>query len=768
MLKIKKLYTIEFQYIASFFIIKTYHHQKNVPNSIDKFEDIFQKFNFFSNDEICRFVEKIAMKEVFPGKKLIFPLLGFNTLIIQLVILRELFSILSGNELLTGVVMSCWFVITGLGAILAKFLKRKAAGRFSLWLVTLPIVVTTLLLLAFTASKNLLFQPGVTQGPFELLLVVTIILFPVCILSGAAFTVFVSLFTGKNNDIARWYALESLGSIAGGLLFSFVLIRFFDSFEVLCAVAVINAAYCLILMTANSHKTTLILQAFLLLCMAGVLIFTNIKDRALEKLFPGQTIVETVENEYGKLIVTQGSGQYNLFDNGALINTGQNEIALEEAVHYAMIQRPHAQMVLQVGGNIAASEKEIRKYSPGQLDFVDINKDAARLEGKYFAALTVSGGNQYYMDPRIFIQRANTLYDVVLLNTPEPMYAQTNRYYTLEFFQMLKRCLQARGVISLSLPGVENYMNTESARLNSSIYQTLKKVFRNVEIIPGNKLFFLASDGPLTAEIAVNISRNNISNLYVNEYYLDDKMIKTKAGLILSKIDAEAPINKDFKPITYYYGLQFWLSHYQISLLWPLAALCVVLLLFFIFLKPVNISLLAGGFTASAVEMLIIVAFQALYGYVYAQLGLIFTLFMAGLFTGSFLLSKLTKARYGHFIFLQFSLLIFLAVLWVVLNYMLHFSVALRYLMYFFMFLQACITGMQFAVATKLKDQSAAIIAGNSYGIELFGSAGGALLITSLCIPLLGISTTLIALGLFNACALIIMVINKRLFGRLA
>jgi len=708
------------------------------------------------------------MKKVFPGKNLIFPLLGFNTLIIQLVILRELFSIFSGNELLTGVVMSCWFVITGLGAILAKFFKRKVAGQFSFWLLTLPIVLTTMLLLTFTACKNLLFQPGVTQSPFELLLVITIILFPVCLLSGAAFTVFVSHLAGKNNDIARWYALESLGSIAGGALFSFVLIRLFDGYEVLCAVAAINAACCLFLITVSRQKIILILQALLLLCMAGVVAFTNIKDRALGKLFPGQTIVETVENEYGKLIVTWGSGQYNLFDNGALINTGYNDMAVEEAVHYAMIQRPEAKMVLQVGGDITASEKEIRKYPIRQLDFVDINRDVARLEGKYFAALPVVDVNQYYEDPRIFIHRTNILYDVVLLNTPEPMYAQTNRYYTLEFFWMLKRCLHTDGVISLSLPGVENYMNTESARLNSSIYQTLKKVFRNVEIIPGNKLFFVASDGPLTSEIVKAITRNNINNLYVNEYYLDDAITKTKAGLILSKIDADAPLNNDFKPITYYYGFLFWLSHYQVSHLWPLTAICLMLLLFIIFLKPVNISLLAGGFTASAVEMLIIVAFQALYGFVYAQVGLIFTMFMAGLFIGSFLLSKLDKVFYSHFIFLQISLLIFLAVLWLLLNYMLHFSVALRYLLYLFMFLQACITGMQFAMATKLKEQSAALVAGNSYGIELFGSAGGALLTTSLSIPLLGISNTLIALGLFNACAIIIMVINKKFFSRLA
>ncbi|HNW89902.1 MAG TPA: hypothetical protein PKN48_09585 [Bacteroidales bacterium] len=708
------------------------------------------------------------MQEKIPGSRINIFLLGFNTVVIQLVVLRELFSVFSGNELLTGLVMSCWFLFTGSGALLIKFIKCKFNYFLSLLLLTIPLLLTALLLLAFTYYKNQLFQPGVMQGPLEIFYVIAAVLFPVCLLSGAAFTVFVSISSGDKNEISKFYAVESLGSIISGALFSFVLIRFFDGYQVISMIAAINAFVMIALLTISRKKWVLVINVIILLSLVGVLTNTAIKNIALGKLFPGQSVVESVENEFGKLIVTKGSGQYNLYENGSLINTGNNEIANEEAVHYAMVQRPDAKSVLQVSGNIGHTEKEIRKYPVSRIDFVDINKELCDLEKKYFSAVTTAGIDQHFQDPGIFIGKTKNTFDVVLLNTPEPLYAQTNRYYTQEFFELLKKHMNKNAVVGLGLPGVENYMNRSSAQLNSSIYNTLKTVFGNVTIIPGNKLFFIASDGPLTTNIAAAINQCGVDNLYVNEYYLDDVLLKQKSDLILSKFYPDAPVNHDFRPITYYYGLQFWLSYYHVSLMVPLIVVCVTLLLFLIFLKPVNISLLAGGFTASSVEMLIIVAFQALYGFVYAQLGIIFTLFMAGLFTGAYIIAKKVKADYRHFIGLQITLAIFLMLFWLVINYMIHYSLVLKYLLYLFIFMQACITGTQFALATKLKDQANTVIAGNSYGIELFGSAGGALLITSLVVPLLGVSSTLIALAVFNAVAIMIMVINKKFFGRLA
>ena len=706
------------------------------------------------------------MKDNFRKNSMNFFILGFNAVVIQLVILRELFSVFSGNELLAGLVLACWFVFTGLGALLVKYISHKMNSFFSYLLLTLPLALTALLLLSFTYYKNRIFMPGVMPGPLEIFLVVAVILFPVCLLSGAAFTVFVTGHQGDKNEIAKFYAVESLGSIISGALFSFVLIHFFDGYQILSIIAMLNAFFFIALLTINRYSKSLWFHLFFMLAMVGVLTSTNIKKAALEKLFSGQEIIETRENEFGKLLVTRSSGQFNMYDNGMLINTGDNIMATEESVHYAMIQKPEARKVLQISGNIGLTEKEILKYPVRQIDFVDINKDINELEKKYFSTGEVVKINQNFADPRIFIRKASTRYDVVLLNTPEPLYAQTNRFYTEEFFQTLKKCMNTNGVLSLSMPGVENYMNESSTALNSSISNTMKSVFKNVILIPGNRLFFMASDGPLTMNIAASMSQQKFENLYVNAYFLDDALLNQKSKNIVSKLDPDAPVNHDFRPITYYYGLKFWLSHYHVNLLTPLIAICVVFLLFLILLKPVNINLLMSGFTASSVEMIVIVAFQAVYGFVYSQLGVIFTLFMAGLFTGAFFMSKSLKPNFRNFISLQAALLIFLFLLWLLFNNVLHFPALMKYLFYLVMFIQATITGLQFAISTKLKDQPQTVNAGNSYGIELFGSAAGSLLITTLAIPLMGIPNTLVALILFNLSGVLVMLINKLLLRR--
>jgi len=343
---------------------------------------------------------------------------------------------------------------------------------------------------------------------------------------------------------------------------------------------------------------------------------------------------------------------------------------------------------------------------------------------------------------------------------------QTNRFYTWEFFKAVKKSMRDNAVIGLSMPGVENYMNESAAALNSSIFNTLHSVFKNVIIIPGNSLFFIASDGFLSMNIASMISKNNIENIYVNEYYLDDGQLISKANNIASGLNADVPVNHDFRPITYYYGLEFWLSHYHINMFTPVLIAGLIFLLLLIFLKPVNISLLTGGFTSSSVEMIIIVAFQALFGYVYSQIGIIFTLFMAGLFAGSYFFSRKLKPDFRFFMGLQLTLLIFLFLVWLLFLNAIRFPIFVQYLFYLITFLQAAITGMQFALSTSLKRQPNVVNAGNSYGIELFGSAAGALLITSLAIPLLGIPNTIIALILFNVLGVLVIFINKLIIKR--
>ena len=57
--------------------------------------------------------------------KLAVGVIGFTAMITQIIMLRELLSVFHGNELIIGIALSNWMLLTGIGAYLGKFLRMK-------------------------------------------------------------------------------------------------------------------------------------------------------------------------------------------------------------------------------------------------------------------------------------------------------------------------------------------------------------------------------------------------------------------------------------------------------------------------------------------------------------------------------------------------------------------------------------------------------------------------------------------------------------------
>ena len=68
-------------------------------------------------------------------------------------------------------------------------------------------------------------------------------------------------------------------------------------------------------------------------------------------------------------------------------------------------------------------------------------------------------------------------------------------------------------------------------------YITLLKGFLNVSPVLGNKLYFIASDGPLSVSFSMLSIESGIENQYVNSYYFIDELTEEKSGQIVKNID---------------------------------------------------------------------------------------------------------------------------------------------------------------------------------------------------------------------------------------
>ena len=248
---------------------------------------------------------------------------------------------------------------------------------------------------------------------------------------------------------------------------------------------------------------------------------------------------------------------------------------------------------------------------------------------------------------------------MVLINTPEPSTAALNRYYSVEFFREVKKKMNAEGVLSISLMSTAYYVSDKAGEVNSVLYCSLKKVFRNVVIMPGEKNYFLASDGALSLEIVKMVNEKKLNNIYVNQNYLDDKLIKERSAFIMKSLNTGSAVNKDFKPINYYNQILYWLSYFKVNLTLLSIIIGVVFLMIVILLSPIRLGLFTTGFSASSVQFLSLFSFQVFYGYVYQMMGLLIGLFMLGLVLGSYMIPKIMRSDRKNFVLLQILLAVY-------------------------------------------------------------------------------------------------------------
>jgi spermidine synthase len=681
---------------------------------------------------------------------------GLTSIVTQLILMREMMTVFYGNELVIGIILANWMLITAAGAFAGKWLKMPDTGRALI--VVLQVLLSLLPLFAvFMLSylRNILFPVGVMLGPLQIFYFSFIILAPFCFVSGYMFTAFsgiVSTHEGSN-QINSIYLIESAGSVTGSLAFTFVALVFIPLFKVLCILAGINLLMAWFISADLKIKAVKHLVAILFLFTVLFSMYFDFDGITARFLYPGQTIIKVIDSRYGKIVVTNTEGQKNIMENGVVIYSDYDVAGREEGVHYAMLQHPAPSKVLMISGGLKGMTAEVLKYPVNRIDYVETDPAVKDLALQMNQDMHNPKIQVYNTDGRLFVKQAPSGYDVVLINTPEPSTAALNRYYSIEFFGLLKKKMNAGGVLSISLMSTAYYVSEKAGEVNSVLYNSLKKSFRNVVIVPGEKNYFLASDGPLTIEIVKLVNEKKLNNIYVSPNYLEDMLISERSAFIMKSINTDSPVNQDFKPVNYYNQLRFWLSYFNVNLAFLSILMGIIFLLIVLMLSPIRLGLFATGFSASSVQFLILFSFQVFYGYVYQLMGLLIGLFMLGLVLGSYMIPKIMKSDKKNFVLLQFLLAVYCVLIPFVFQLLNTHAVSswIIYLVFIIISLDVgTIVGGQFAVSTRIGNQNIQKTASGNYAADLLGSALGLILVAGFLFPLLGMFNVFMLVTGFN------------------
>ena len=701
-------------------------------------------------------------------------LLGCLATSFQVFLAREFSAHFYGNEMTFGFVLAAWLLWGGLGSLLAS--KYHLPKRHFARLYYAVLGLSPFCFLALRFSRFLLGTlPGELTGMAPMLTFALILTFFINFPLGVIFVLNVGVDQG---NIARVYLWESAGAAAGGLLVYLLLVPFLSNWRAVALLGSLAAVFVFFSFARKREKPAL---GIVLCLFLGLFLFDEPSQTIFWKPF---TLVRSKDSLHGKLQVIRTGEQVTLYNNGLQAYSYPDQAAAEEAVHFACLQNPDAGRILLIGGGTGGSLQEILKYPRTAVDYVELDPEIIRLSREFLpqdgqAALADVRVHIFLEDGRHFLERARQKYDLVILNLPEPATAQINRFYTQEFFRKVKAKLDPKGIFSFRVPSAENYVSPELREFLSTLYVTMKKVFAEAVVVPGDTNIFLASDSPLTLEVpdlARRIETLHLQTRFVTSEMLPARLNPIRVNRLKENIESGlGHINSDLSPICYFFNSVLWSTQFKslesgvlsflagIRLFWlldvPLLLFVLALILFRIKHKESSfflVPLAVLGLTTIACEIMIIVWFQSLYGYVYQRIALLLTSFMAGLALGAWRGSKRKTARYVQVILIQLCLLLLILAMRILLN-----TAPAEMIFFTALLLVGFFGGDLFIVSNRLfiKDKTQA---GLGYGWDLLGSFFGAVCLSSILIPLAGLPLLFQYLFLANSFCLLFLVLKPK------
>jgi spermidine synthase len=311
----------------------------------------------------------------------------------------------------------------------------------------------------------------------------------------------------------------------------------------------------------------------------------------------------------------------------------------------------------------------------------------------------------------------------------------------------------------------------------------MRAVYPHVRPIPGDLTLWLASTSEelTTLPLETLIERwedRGIETHMVTVPYIRLRLDQMRLDWFWGALSEEGGkrvslVNQDLHPVGLFYGLSYWHALFSTELtgvfsslgrlnLWSLVLVimgCSLLMFTVVRLtgkargSVVPIVIAATGFTGMTTDIVMIFAFQSLYGYVYHWIGLFITAFMAGLSLGGLLmtrgLNRIVKERRA-LLRLEIAMILFWVVVLVVLStlYAGSFLGGSGWSQGILLVMNAAggfLVGSQFPLANQMllkgRDKTKGS-AGILYASDLVGAFLGSIVVSVALIPVLGILRT--------------------------
>lgn len=477
---------------------------------------------------------------------------GAIALFTQATLFRELSIILRSNDLIVGILLSFWLLLTGLGSILSPFREKW----FRSYIAQAVVACLSVIWLHFIAN---LLTPGFGQiWPFyKTVFLIFITVAPSSIATGAAFSA-LSMAFRRHGDPARVYIYEGGGSMLGGLL-SLILVALLPAQVSLSIITGASLAGVLIF-TARSKKAIASGIAFMLIFISLPLL-VNIEKQLTEDYYSGYS-VKRYESVHGAIQVMDRKDETYIYQSGVYLGSTSDTSMSAPLIHGLLADSPPGGDFLLVGGVLQGNVSSILQHQPNKITVLMRDPKLLKVGAANFPAYRdLEDGHVKILigDPVRKIKKIQRKFDYIMIFPGIPQSSETGRLLTQRVFSNMNDILANSGKIIVGFPAAPNVVTEEEASLLASIEEAMSE-FGPVTAYfgEGNVLLALPDDGEIGESIKeltpskareLPVPYEIISNLF-EEYRQRD----LRSRIAATDVDA----NTWSKPIVLLLGLRRW------------------------------------------------------------------------------------------------------------------------------------------------------------------------------------------------------------------
>ncbi len=370
--------------------------------------------------------------------------------------LSTLASYFLGNSILQWtMIVSIMLFSMGLGSRWSRHIQGNLLTKFIAIELALSLLVSFSSLITYTVAGYSAY--------------LGLIIYALSILIGVLIGLEIPLVIRLNEEfenlrvnIASVLEKDYWGSLVGGLFFAFLGLPYLGLTYTPFILGGINLMVALLLFFSmrkslwSRKRFIVIAGSFTVVCIAvgsvfaEPIIFHGEQQRYRDKVIYSQ------QSKYQKIVITEWKNDYWLYLNGnQQLSTVDEDKYHEPLVHPAMQLAVHPTSVLVLGGGDGCAIREILKYnSVERIVLVDLDPQMTEIAKEHPVMRSINEGalssplvEVLNQDGFKYLEATKRIFDVIIIDLPDPKSVDLNRLYTREFYSLCSKQLSKDGIV---------------------------------------------------------------------------------------------------------------------------------------------------------------------------------------------------------------------------------------------------------------------------------------------------------------------------------